>query len=467
MKIKQLVIMVALAAVLGGAAWYLNRSDGTFTTAARGVGAKVIEFPLNDVSQLVIQSPAGAVSLVKKADVWKVQERADYPANFERIHGLLTKLWDLKTVQEVKAGASQFARLELAEPLAGDAAKIELKDKDGKALGALILGKKHMKEGRGGFGGDGGFPAGRYVRQASGTGVSLISETLDDVEAKPEAWLAREFIKIENPTSVTLAGATDAQKWKLTRDSAAGEWKLPDAKDAEKLDTAKAAQVSGAFAFASFADALNPDAKPADTGLDKPVVITFETSDRFTYVLKAGKVNGDNQPVTVEVSAQLARERTPGKDEKPEDKTKLDAEFATTLKRLEEKLAAEKKFEGRPFLIAKTTMEQIIKDRAALLVDKQAEPAPGAPAPVHGAALPIPPRAPISVTTPPVAIPALPKAPAAGPSKPEQKPVPATTSPAPAPPPPKSPEAGTAPKPPPKPETQTNPAPASPPASAK
>ncbi|MEQ1850926.1 MAG: DUF4340 domain-containing protein [Chthoniobacteraceae bacterium] len=441
MKTKQLAIMIAVAAVLGGAAYYLNRTDGTGTTGGTAVGGKVIEFPLNDVAQLAIQSPSGALNLEKKDDVWKVRERADYPANFERVHGLLTKLWDLKTVQEVKAGASQFARLELAEPLAGAGAKIEFKDKDGKSLGALLLGKKHIKEGGGGgFGGDGGIAAGRYVKQPGGSRVSLISETLDEAETKPEPWLARDFIKIESPSSITLAGATDAQKWKLTRENASADWKLDGAKPEEKVDAAKVSQVGNVFAYPTFADVLNPDAKPADTGLDKPAVITLATFDGFTYVLKAGKVTGDNQPVTVEVSAQLAKERTPGKDEKPEDKTKLDEEFKAKLKRLEEKLAAEKKFEGRPFLIAKATMDQILKDRAALLEEKKPEPAPGATPPspplpgAPGAKVPPSPGAPISVTTPPVAVPPLPPTPAKNPAKPASKPITVTTPPVSAPP---------------------------------
>lgn len=444
MKTKQLALMVAVAAVLGGAAYYLNRTDSAGTTGGGAVGGKVIEFPLNDVAQVAIQSSSGAVNLEKKDDMWKVRERADYPANFERVHGLLTKLWDLKTVQEVKAGATQFARLELAEPLAGAGAKIEFKDKDGKSLGALLLGKKHMKEGGGGgFGGDGGFPAGRYVKQPGGSRVSLISETLDEVETKPESWLARDFIKIESPSSVIVAGATDAQKWKLTRENASADWKLEGAKPDEKVDAAKASQVGNVFAYPTFADVLNPDAKPAETGLDKPAVITFTTFDGFTYVLKAGKETGGNQPVTLEVSAQLAKERTPAKDEKPEDKTRLDDEFKAKLKRLEEKLAAEKKFEGRPFLIAKATMDQILKDRASLLEEKKPEPAPGATPPLppvpgapaaQGAKAPPSPSAPISVTTPPVAVPPLPPTPPKSPATPERKPVTVTTPPVSAPP---------------------------------
>jgi hypothetical protein len=440
MKSKQLVILIALAAVLGGAVWFLKKeSKNAWSDTSSGAGGKVIDFPINDVARLTIQSSAGKVNLLRKDDAWTVEERAGYPANFERVGNLLRKLWDLKTVQDVKVGPSQMARFELVEPDkgAGTGTRVDFKDKDGKPIGGLLVGKQFMKKSDAGFAEGGEFPAGRYVMPPGGSNVSLVSDSLDDVDPKPESWLKRDFFKIESPSSVTLAGPTDAQKWKLTRESASADWKLEDAKGDEKADPAKASQIAGVLAYPSFTDVLNPDAKPDDTGLDKPAIITFETFDGFKYVLKVGKETGTNRPVTVEVSAQLAKERTPGKDEKPEDKTKLDDEFKAKLKRLEEKLAAEKKFEGRPFLIAKATLDQIIKDRATLLAETKPEPAPGTP-PAPGAP-PVPNRPgakapsvstpPISVTTPPVAVPPLPGEPARTPPKPGEKPVTVTTPP--------------------------------------
>ena len=99
------------------------------------------------------------MNLVKKNDSgWTVQERADYPANFEQVSDLLRKLWDLKTVQEVKAGAVAIAaaRTRRARPRAPTAGTlVEFKDKDGKTLNALLLGQKaHAKSGRTGRMGD-------------------------------------------------------------------------------------------------------------------------------------------------------------------------------------------------------------------------------------------------------------------------------------------------------------------------
>ena len=428
MKGKHLFILLILALAAGGAWFQLQKSDSASgNKSGDGAGSKVIEFPINDVARVTVKGTGSELNLVKKGDEWAVQERADYPASYEQVSDLIRKLWELKTVQDVKVGPSQFPRLELVEPgkegATGTVA--ELKDKDGKTLTALLLGKKFMKKSDGmGMGMPGemsGFPAGRYVVPVGGTRVSLVSETLDDVDTKAEKWLKRDYFKIENPKSIKVEGTTEPMHWTLIRENATAEWKLSDAKEEEKLDAGKVSSFATIFSAASFADVLAPDAKPEDTGLDKPTVVTFETFDKFVYVLKIGKPNGENLPVAMTVTADPVKTREPGKDEKPEDKEKLDKEFQANLKKLEDKLAAEKKFEQRPYLIAKGTLDQLLKDRAALLVEKKPEtppPTTGNPPPVPPPSVPTPGdaapgapgkmREPITVTTPPVSAPPLP-----------------------------------------------------------
>ena len=420
MKGKHLFILLLLALAAGGAWYQLQTSDlASGKKSGDGAGSKVLEFPINDVARVTVKGTGSELNLVKKGDDWVVQERTDYPASYEQVSDLIRKLWELKTVQDVKVGPSQFPRLELVEPGKDGAAGTvaELKDKDGKTLSALLLGKKFMKKSDGmGMGMPGemsGFPAGRYVVPVGGTKVSLVSETLEDVDTKAEKWLKHDFVKIENPKSIKVEGTTEPMHWTLTRENATAEWKLADAKEEEKLDAGKVSSFATILSAASFADVLPPDAKPEETGLDKPTVVTFETFDKFVYVLKIGKPNGENLPVALTVTADLVKTREPGKDEKPEDKEKLDKEFQASLKKLEDKLAAEKKFEQRPYLIAKATLDPLLKDRAALLAEKK----PETPPPTTGNPPPVPPptplapapmREPITVTTPPVSAPPLP-----------------------------------------------------------
>lgn len=429
MKGKHLAILLLLVALAGGGGYFLQKdNDASWNAKGSVAGGKVLDFPINDVARATIKATGGELNLVKKGEEWTVQERGDYPAAFEQVSDLIRKLWELKTVQDVKVGPSQFARLELVEPgkEGGTGTTVEFKDKDGKTLAALLLGKKFLRKSEGMMGESEGFPAGRYVVPLGGARVSLVSETLDSVATKPEPWLKRDFFKIENVKSIKLEGQTEPQRWTLTRESATAEWKLSDATPEEKIDPAKLSAFATLFSIGTFADVLAPDAKPEETGLDKPATATFETTDKFTYVVKIGKPIGDNQPIMLSVSAELPKEREPGKDEKPEDKEKLDKEFQVTQKRLSDKLAAEKKFESRPYLIARATLDPLLKDRAALLAEKKPEPAPGSPEFAKPAPSPTPPvtatTAPVTATTPPVSAPPAPKL--ESPTKPEQAPKP-------------------------------------------
>ncbi|HEV7401925.1 MAG TPA: DUF4340 domain-containing protein [Chthoniobacteraceae bacterium] len=437
MKGKTLGILLLVVVVLGGAWIFSFKSNrNSWSQSGTGGGSKVVEFPLNDVARINIKSPTSELNLVKKGEIWTVQERADYPASFEQVSGLLRKLWELKTVQEVKVGPSQFARLELVEPGKGDAAGtlVQLFGADGKPLQALLLGKKQMRKGEGGddqFGGmSAGFATGRYVKPTAGATVSLVSDPLDDVDPKPERWLAKDFIKVESPKSIAVAGAVDAgdqkpaivptPKWTVTRENATAEWKLADAKPDEKLDTGKVSGLGNVLSSAGFNDVQ------ADAKLDEPITTaTIETFDGFQYDLKIGKAKDDNQPVLVTVSGNFPKERTPAADEKPEDKKRLDDEFTAKQKANEEKLAKEKTFEGRAYLVSKFSVEPLLKDRAALLAEKPLEPVK----PPEGStpAAPGTPGEPPKPGTPPAATPAPAKP--ATPAKPVPAVKPATPAP--------------------------------------
>ena len=163
--------------------------------------------------------------------------------------------------------------------------------------------------------------------------------------------------------------------WKVTRDTeTASDWKLADAKPDEKLDSSKTSSFSYALSSPSFNDVLPADTKPEQTGLDKPTVVTLDTFDNFTYTLKLGQKTNDNLPMVVAVTAQIPKERTPGKDEKPEDKTRLDKEFKDKQKKLEDKLTQEQSYGKWIYLVSNWTVDSLLKDRNQLLVEKKEEP---------------------------------------------------------------------------------------------
>ncbi|GDY22091.1 hypothetical protein LBMAG56_34380 [Verrucomicrobiota bacterium] len=380
MNRKQLLILVVLLAVIGGAGLvYLKKDNAEYASSGGTLGQKLLEtFQINDVAQVVLKQDKQTVSLVKQDDLWRVKERQDYPANFSTIGDLIRKAAELKVVQSEQIGASQLERMELVEPgkgAAGSGTLVEFKDKGGKTIRSMMLGKKQVKksESPSPFGG-GDFPVGRWITTSSKPGVAaLVSETFTEAEPKAEQWLDKEFFKVEKVKSVSLTSTNATNSWRVSRETEAGEWKLADPRAGEVLDTNKVSSLGSVLASPSFNDVVAADAKPEDTGLNTPSVVKIETFDGFTYTAKVGKKTSDEASLhfSLAVTADLPKARTPGKDEKPEDKEKLDKEFAEKTKKLEEKLAQEKKFEKYTYLVSKWSVDSALKDRTELLVEKK------------------------------------------------------------------------------------------------
>ena len=382
MNRKQLVILLVLGAVIGALGfWVSKRNAASYQSSGEGgAGKKLLpDFPFNDVARIDIKQGTNELNLARQDDQWTVRERYGYPANFQEIGDLLRKMWELKIVQTEQIGPSQFARLELTEPANGtnSGTLVEFKDKSDKTIKSVLLGKKHTRKSGNAspMGGSDAWPDGRYVLVLNGPkDVAVVSDALSEVETKPDRWLSKDFFKVEKLKAISVTHTNATNSWKLTRETENGTLTLADAKPMEQLDTGKSSAAGNALSYPSFTDVASPQAKPEETGMDNPIVAKLETFDGFSYTVKIGtKTNEDNYYVNTSVSADLPKERTPGKDEKPEDKDKLDKEFKEKISKLDEKLKQEKTFEKWTYLVSKWTVDPLLKERKDLLAEKKEE----------------------------------------------------------------------------------------------
>jgi hypothetical protein len=383
MNAKQLLILLVLTAIIGGAGVvvYKNGNRSGQPAAGSAIGKKLLgEFPVNDVAKVLIREGTNQVTLEKKDGEWRVRERQDYPANYAELGSFLLKARDLKIVQNDKAGPSQLARLDLAPPGQGtnSALLLEFDDASGKSIRTLWLGKKHMKKsGRPSptSEGDDSWPDGRWVKTgADSSDVALISDPLDTIDPKVESWLNKDFVRIEKAVSVSADFPVATNSWKITRATASADWKLADTKPGEELDPSKASGFSNPLSSPSFND-VRAGSQLAGTGSNAPVTIRISTFDHFDYTLRCGARTNDEYPVTVSVSAQLPKERAAGKDEKPEDKARLDKEFKDQQAKQEEKLKQEQALANWTYQVPNWVMEPLLKERSQLMVEKKPEPA--------------------------------------------------------------------------------------------
>lgn len=381
MNLKQLGILIVAVVVIGGAAWFFHtKQNDSWAGASADVGKKLLgdKFPINDVAQIDIKDGTNQLALVRKDDLWRVSERGDYPANFQQISEFLMKARDLKIVQSQEIGASQLPRMGLAQQGQGSNSPVAVafEDQAGKPIRTMLLGKKHMREtkGQSQFEGDGGFPDGRWVKTgAESQNVALISDPLDNMEAKPDQWLNKDFFKVEKPKAIEVDFPVATNSWKLTRDTETADWKLSNAKTGEELDSSKVSGVSSSFASPSFNDVIQ-GTKAEETGTNKATVVKIETFDGFDYTIDAGAKTNDDYLVTLMVAAQFPKQRVAGKDEKPEDKVKLDKEFADSQQKLADKLKQEEAYEHWTYLVPSWVVDPVLKNRGELLAEKKEEP---------------------------------------------------------------------------------------------
>ena len=373
MNRKQFLILVIALLVLGGAGLALFWQDiAAYRASGAKIGAKLLPgLKLNEVAQVHLQDAKSQVTLVKKDNAWLVRERGDYPANVQDIGDLLIKLAELKVVQSETVGESLLPRLDLAAPgqREGSGTLIEFKDAAGKPLASLILGKIILKK-------DpvnplpsaqNGVPAGRYVLVGKANDTVIgVSDPLEGAQAAPGKWLARNFFKADRIKTLALAGE-GAASWKITRDTEYGQWKF--AAGGGELDASAAVGATNALGGLSFTDVV-VDPKPEDT--EKPVTVNAETFDNLTYTVKiARKKTGDEDYVSFTVSGEPPKQRVPEKGEKPDEKARLDKEFAATLKKLETRVASEQALAKWTYVVPAKSLSPLLKERAQLVAAKK------------------------------------------------------------------------------------------------
>lgn len=385
-------------------------------------------FALNEVVAIQIKNQKEEVNLAREGDgeaTWGVKERDGYPANYEFVKDLVTKAHDLRVIEELKFGQSQLGRLQLLSP-ASEGAKeakpeevgtlIIFKKANDQEMARLLLGKSPQQDASADnpFFNLGG-TTGRFVQVGTVTDKAYkVKEAFTSLSVDVKGWLDKGFIA---PTGglksieVKIADPAD-QSWKVEREKEGADPVLADKKEGEEIDPEKVKQAGSAFSSAFFTDVATA-ADKEKTGLDAPKrTATVGFFDGFTYTIKVGnKVKPEDEnsdyylmvnvaytplpepaaPATAEPPPEpqptpVAEGETP--DQKAEREKKdadaqaawqqakqsLDAakaqhendlkQWEASKKEKEERLAKEKKFEGRTFIVSKYTVDWFLKDRS-------------------------------------------------------------------------------------------------------
>lgn len=268
MKLKSLLILLVITTVLAGLSTLMLRPQKNEHTE---IGAPLLpDLPANEVARMTLTSPDSSVVLVKGSDVWQVESRYGYAADFDQISEFVRKFSKLKIGRSFEGSPETLARLQLIDPTTSEAAtqasgsqksgtRVQMSTADGKAIAAYILGSPRSTDSGSG---------GQYLRQADGSTVYLVDESFRFLKKKAAEWLQHDVLNIKEAEvrQVTCYPAGDGQpRFTVSRSEKGKPATLLEVPKDRKADPAKIEQLVGALAPLKIKDIAGERQVPAPT----------------------------------------------------------------------------------------------------------------------------------------------------------------------------------------------------------
>jgi len=369
---RGLAILVVLLLLLGGGALVVYQQQrGQEAANVAELGQPVLkDLKAAEVAAIRIEAPAATLSIAREGDRWTIAERKGFPADLEKVRGFVLKAIELKVGQSEPIGASDRTRLALNASGEGAGTHLTFASADGKPLARLIVGKKYFKQRPDD---PEQTPAdGRFVlRPDEPKTVIIVSDPLEQASPQSARWVERSGLAAESVKTLE-AQLADGERWRIQRASEDAEWSLDGEIPAgQQLAVTKANAASYSMSLLEISDVAPPDITPAETGLDKPSIITATTFDGLTYALRIGREVDGKRYVAVTIEGEPAQTRAPKADERDADKAKNDKAHAERLDKLRQRLAREKALAAHVLLIDKIKLEDVLQKRAIFLEKKE------------------------------------------------------------------------------------------------
>lgn len=317
MKTKTLVILLIILGLVAGAGalvMHLKSQSGSGSPLDKLILEKLLA---NEISSITMQGPGKSVLLTKKSDRWVVENRFQYPADFAKIADFVRKLKQAKIGRQFESTQATLKRLSLKNPddkEIGDSEKgtqIQLKDKSGKLLASLILGKPRKS------GTERSFPDGHYVRLYNDPTIYLIDTYFANLHKEPSDWLDKSLLKVEaNEVKKISCLKADGKTTNYTFQRAEKGTDLEPAAlpPDKKVDKSTLNRLSGSLSSLSMEDVLDPSDDSVVTELKKSDTLEYHLFNGMIYRVYPGKACSDDAQCYLKVEVGYHK---PAETEKP------------------------------------------------------------------------------------------------------------------------------------------------------
>jgi hypothetical protein len=350
MKTKTLVILLIILGLVAGAGVLVIHLKSQSRSGSPLDKLILEKLPANEISSINIKGSEKSVLLTKKPDQWVVENRFDYAADFSKIADFVRKLKQAKIGRQFESTQATLKRLSLKNPddkEIGDLEKgtqIQLKDKSGKLLASLILGKPRKS------GTERSFPDGHYVRLDNDPTIYLIDTHFAHLQKEPSEWLDKALLKVEAKEVKKISCLrADGKTTNYTFQRAEKGTELePTALPANrKVDKSALTRLAGSLSSLSMEDVLDPSDDSAVRELKQSDTLEYHLFNGMIYRVYPGGECSDDAPcyLKVEVGYQKPTEEDkPAADDKASNgkensPKKSPEEVALEAKRLNERLS--------------------------------------------------------------------------------------------------------------------------------
>jgi hypothetical protein len=312
MKLRSIVITVAVLAALSVAAYLKNRPEAPQSGDPR-VGTVLLDSgTAAKAASITISDQGKTVELRRDADgAWKVTGYFGFPADFEKVSRLVQDLNGSKIERLVTENPDRIARLEFKD------SSVAIRDASGKEVWKVLFGKS-PETGNG-----------RFV-QFAGEAKAYLSGTRVFLDTDAKGW-ADTLIATAKPEDVAKVTLTFPEGGRVTAERKAKDaaWTTPDAPAGKALIGEKITSALSALTSIRFSDTVDPkDAGAADAAKFQRT-LTLETFSGRTVTIAMGRKPEEKKlkaPVADSKGTLADLAKDAGK--KPDDKT-LAPEFET------------------------------------------------------------------------------------------------------------------------------------------
>jgi uncharacterized protein DUF4340 len=375
-KTQLTAIVIIFFVLLFFSFFYLKKTDAVWEKGSFEKKTPLIEnLDVNKVSKFTITNGKKTTTMEVKDNRWVVSEKNSYPADFSKIKNFLLKIHELKIAQKIRLKKSALGKLKLLPPASGEETPssgillsfYDIKDQD---ISAIILGETHIskKENPNPFAPP--IVDGRYIMVKNSASPVLIIDSLSEVIPDSTLWIDKNFIKIQKLKSLTIMDKKGKRQWCIERNKENSPYTLVGLGNSTKPNPKKMQEATSAFTVMGFIDVLPLDADTEITGLHKPYTLKIETFDDLIYNIKLA-IKNKKAFAQIAISANLPEKRIASKNEKPEDKDKLDKQFASKQKSIQEKLQKEQFFTKWIYELPLNDVKKVLVKQKDLTVEKK------------------------------------------------------------------------------------------------